>query len=107
MATEDEDYTAVDETLSPLHAEIYRALRQAWLLYGVGPSQTELAVAVGRCSLQSIRNATRELKKRGYVTGQKFGVRALKPTDMNRIVYCRKPDPWVLDLAPLEEFWLA
>ncbi len=101
----DEEYTVVDETLSPLHTLIYRALRQAWAIHGTGPSQTELAVAAGRCSLQSIRNATRELRKRGYVIKEKYGVRNLRPTDVNRIIYCRQPDPWVADLAPAEQFW--
>lgn len=83
----------VDETLRPLHADIYEALREAWYWFGAAPSQHELQLAC-RCSSTTVQQAFRELRKRGLILAPKFGVREAKPTDMDRTVSCAPLDPW-------------
>jgi hypothetical protein len=94
----------VDPTLSPLHADVYEAIREAWELFDGAPSQLELQRAC-RCSGTSIQNAFRELRRRGWLLAPKFGYRVCKPTDMERTVSTLPPDPWE-DLTTGPRFWV-
>lgn len=92
----------VDPELRPLQVDVYMAIREAWLDYGMGPTQRELSLAVG-CSDTSVVYALRALRRKGYITAPRFQVRASKPTDLERTL-AWKDDPWD-DLAPVEKFF--
>jgi len=83
----------VDPTLRPFHADVYAAIREAWLEHGFAPSQHELALAC-MCSSTTVINAIRELRKRGYIHAPKFAMRTVKPTDMERTISVEPLDPW-------------
>lgn len=83
----------VDPTLRPFHAQIYAAIREAWLEHGIAPSQIELRNAVG-CSITTVIQGLTELRKRGYITAEKFAARSVQPTDFNLTISTEPPDPW-------------
>ena len=93
----------VDPKLRPLHADVYMALREYWLMTGHGPSKQELSLACC-CSNATIVEATRELLKRGWIVNPKFVVRSMKPTDFDLTVARNAPGPWD-DLAEERRFW--
>lgn len=88
-----DDYTIVDETLRPMHAKVYAAIREAWTDFGFAPSQYEMMLAA-QCSSTTVQQALKELRARGYIVAPKFGVRGAKPTDLRRVIRITKPDPW-------------
>jgi len=83
----------IDPTLNPTTVHVYAALVQCWQLYGMSPSQYELQVAC-RCSNTSIQKSIKQLRDRGHIIAPKFGVRSIKPVDMERKVYKHPPDPF-------------
>ena len=95
--------TVVDPDLTPVQAKIYEALRQAWIIYGMAPSQYELQRAVG-CSSTSVQNAIRSLRNKGYVTAVKFSIRGARPSDMDRQVLNQPVDPFA-ELEPAATYW--
>jgi DNA-binding transcriptional MocR family regulator len=94
----------VDPTLRNTWVTVYAALREYWLLSGQGPSKDELMRAA-KISMTSVIQATRELRARGYITAPKFGVRQMKPTDLDRTISNRPPDPWAELEEPATKFW--
>lgn len=95
-------YQHYDPTLRRHHARVYAAIREALLDYGESPSMSELQHA---CLISSttVIQAVRELRKRGYITHQKFKPRSLGLTDIDREIRHEEPDPWNFD--PPERFW--
>ena len=83
----------VDEEITELWCEIYEAIRQAWLDYGMAPTQKELMDACS-CSVHSVTNAFKNLERRGHVTYKPFQPRSVKPTDLNRHLFRYKLAPW-------------
>lgn len=92
------EYIVVDEHITELWCQVYEAIRQAWIHHGMAPSQHEIA-KVCRCSIHSVQNALKALRKHGHITQQKFETRSAKPVDLDRKLYRYEPDPW----ANLEE----
>lgn len=95
--------TVIDKTLRPFHLSVYEALTEAWRDYGSSPSKDELSRAC-RCSSTTVHQAIRELRRRGYILAPKHGIRALKPTDIDRVILLEEPDPWA-DLVPKPKYW--
>ncbi len=94
----------VDPELRPIWVKVYAALVEYWQLSGQGPSKDELMRAC-KCSMTSVIQAVNELRRKGYVTAPKFGVRSVKPTDLERSISREPPDPWAeLDEEP-QTFW--
>jgi hypothetical protein len=93
----------VDDSLSPLQIRVYAAITSCWSTYGQSPSQYELQVAC-RCSNTAIQNALKALRDRGHIIAPKFGVRSLKPVDLDRRVLKEEPDPFS-DLIENEKYW--
>lgn len=94
----------VDPEVRPLHAEIYMALREYWLLTGQGPSKDELMRAC-LCSMPSIYLAEKSLVKKGYIVNPKFAVRAMKPVDFEVTLSHAPLDPW--DTLVETKYWKA
>lgn len=94
----------IDPELRPLHVDVYMALRESWRDYGFGASQAEISKAC-RCSATSVNNALRVLRKKGYITGDRFRARSIRPTDLERTI-ARERDPWG-GLADRKYFKLA
>ncbi|MFA5898340.1 MAG: hypothetical protein WC829_04425 [Hyphomicrobium sp.] len=94
----------VDPTLRPIHAKIYAAIMEAWTDYGYAPSHVEIRDACFPCSLTTVQQAIRELKRRGYITAPKFQQRGAKPTDMERTISREPLDPW-RELEPPVKFF--
>ena len=90
--------TVIDPTLTPTTIHVYAALVECWRAYGQSPSQYELQVAC-RCSNPSIQKSLKNLRDRGHIISPKYGVRAIRPVDMDRRVLRDPPDPF----AELEE----
>jgi hypothetical protein len=88
----------IDPTLTPTTVHVYAALVDCWRIYGMSPSQYELQVAC-RCSNTSIQKSLKNLRDRGHIISPKYGVRAIRPVDMDRRVLRDPPDPF----AELEE----
>lgn len=95
----------VHPTLSPYHADIYEALREAWFWFGAAPSQYELQTAC-RCSSTTVQQAFRELRKRGLILAPKFSTRSAKPTDMSRTISTAPRDPWGELSTDKPKFWV-
>ena len=93
----------VDPTLRPLHADIYAAIREAWVDYGRAPSQMEIRDAT-LCSITTVVQGIKELKRRGYITAPKHMVRSMKPTDLDRTISCEPLPPWA-ELEPPRKFF--
>lgn len=92
----------VDPELRDPAIAIYAALVEYWREYGKAPSKVELRTATGY-SLTTITEASDDLRKRGYIVAPKFAARSMRPTDWDRKLANKPPDPW----APLAEtkFW--
>lgn len=97
----------VHPDMSPYHIRIYEAIRE-YLWYGIGqdpanrtdrslpgegPSKQELQLAC-RCSSTTVNQAFAELRRRGLIVAPKFGVRMVRPTDIERTISKAEPDPW-------------
>ena len=95
--------TVVDEDLTDMYIRVYDAIRQCWERYGMGPSQGELMKACGYSST-SIHKAYVLLRRKGYIEAQKFHVRGGKPTDMERRILNKPPDPYA-QLDEEERYW--
>jgi DNA-binding transcriptional MocR family regulator len=94
-----------DPTLRPTWVTVYAALREYWLLTGQGPSKDELMRAA-KVSMTTVIQAVNELRRRGYVTAPKHQIRSVRPTDLERIITNRPPDPWAeLDEGTESRFW--
>lgn len=110
----------VHPDMSQYHVNIYNALREYWW-YGIGqdpanrtdrdapglgPSKYELQIAC-RCSSTTVNQAFAELRRRGLIIAPKHGVRASRPTDLERTISKEPLDPW----ADLDDdgpkFWKA
>ena len=94
----------VDPTIRELHAKVYEALREYWLLSGQGPSKDDIMRAV-KCSMTTIIQAARELRNRGYIHAPKHAIKSMKPTDMDRTISKYPPDPWAELEEPTTKFW--
>ena len=97
--------TVIDPTLTPTTVHVYAALVDCWRIYGMSPSQYELQVAC-RCSNTSIQKSLKVLRERGFITAPKFGVRSVKPTDMERRIFRDPPDPFA-ELEEPRQYWKA
>lgn len=96
----------VHPTLSPYHARIYEAIREAHWFFGEAPSQAELTRAC-LCSGTTVQQAIKELRKRGLITAEKFTARSLKPTDLTRTISTEPLDPWAgLADTGKSRFWV-
>jgi hypothetical protein len=95
--------TIVDPTLTPTAIHVYEAIRTCWLTYNAAPSQYELRVAC-RCSSTSIQKAFKALREKGHILVPKFGVRAVRPVDMERRVLRDPPDPFE-ELEEKTAYW--
>ncbi len=87
------EYETVDPDVTELHCEIYMAIKECWETYGHAPSQFELQRAC-KCSTTSIQKAFASLRKKGYILAPRGGMRAVRPTDMNRDLRHSPRDPW-------------
>lgn len=93
----------IDPTLKSTHVKVYAALREAWVDYGWAPSQIEIRDAC-LLSVDTVRQALKELKRRGYITMPKHQVRSARPTDLERTIGNAPPDPWA-ELEPPKKFF--
>lgn len=95
----------VEPTFTDYDCAIYEALRQCWNDFGQCPSY-ELLQHACLCSAPTVRKAVMRLKAKGLITARKYAVKSLKPTDLDRRVVNREPDPWA-DLAPPKKYFKA
>lgn len=95
----------VDESLTDHTIEVYAALLQAHLDFGESPSYIQIQHAC-RISAPTVRKAIRDLKAKGFITAPKFQVRAIKPTDLERTLSNRAPNPWDA-VAPPKKYFKA
>lgn len=95
--------TIIDPTLRPFHAAVYAAIREAWVDYGEAPSQHQLSLAV-QCSSTTVHQALAELRRRGYIIQPKHSRKMVKPTDIDREILIKEPDPWD-DLNEPKKYW--
>lgn len=93
----------VDETLSDHTVEVYAAILQAHRDFGESPSYMQIQHAC-RISAPTVRKAITALKARGLIVAPKFQVRAIKPTDLDRTISNRPPNPWD-SIAPPKRYF--
>lgn len=93
----------IDEELTDHAVEVYAAIRQCWQDLGQSPSYQNLEHAC-RISAPTVRKAITVLKRKGLILAPKFQARALKPTDLDRIVLNKPPSPWD-ELAPPRKYF--
>lgn len=99
------DHIQVEQDLTDYDVNIYEALRQAWNDFGLCPSYEQLQHAC-LCSAPTVRKAVTKLRAKGLITARKYQVRSLKPTDLDRRLVNKPPDPWA-DLAPPKKYFKA
>lgn len=92
----------IDKTLRPVHIKVYAALREALIEHGICPSKVELRDAT-LLSITTVIKVINDLRRKGYIQAPKHGVRALRLTDMDRILALEEPDPWA-ELKP-KKYW--
>lgn len=83
----------IDEELTDNTIAVYAALLQCHNDFGESPSYQQLQHAC-QISAPTVRKAITVLKRKGLITAPKFQVRAIKPTDPERTLRNRPPDPW-------------
>ena len=94
----------VDPTLRPTWVTVYAALLEYWQLTGQAPSKDELMRAA-KVSMTTVIQAINELRRRGYVLAPKHQIRSVRPTDLERTISNREPDPWADLDEPAPTFW--
>lgn len=88
----------VDPSITALQNDIYEAIKEAWRIGGMAPTQSEIARAMP-CSVGAVQVALKALRKGGHITTGYYKERSAKPVDMERTIVRKPPDPWD-DLAP-------
>ena len=94
----------IDESLTPLQVKIYGAIREAWVDWGMSPSQVEIRNAT-LCSITTVMQALKILRAKGYISQVKFQARSLRPTDPDRVIANHPVYPWE-ELVPAQKFFL-
>lgn len=93
----------IDPSLKDHTIKVYAALLQCWRDHGQSPSYQNLEHACG-ISAPTVRKAVKALKEKGYVLAPKFQARSIKPTDLDRVLLNKVPNPWD-SLAPPKKYF--
>ena len=93
----------IDPELTDNTIHVYAAILQCTGDFGESPSYQQLQHAC-QISAPTVRKAITILKRKGLITAPKFQVRAIKPTDPERVLRNRPPDPWD-ELKPPKKYF--